>query len=299
MAKQKVIVVVGPTASGKTNLAITIALQFHGEVISADSRQVYRKLDIGTAKVTQAESQGVPHHLIDVVDIETIYTAADFKRDARQKIAEIAARHHVPIIAGGTFFYVDATLGRIEPAKVSPNPQLRAELESKTNEELFELLDSKDPRRASVIDRQNKRRLVRALEIVEELGEVPAPTTANLPYDTLMIGIQTDPDDLRLRLRKRAESWLSTGFMEEVRNLLESGVSRERLLEIGFEYMIGVDLLDGKLTQDKFVEVFVQKNWQYAKRQITWLKRDPTINWVSPADRSEVEILITNFLTHK
>ncbi len=298
MAKQKVIVVVGPTASGKTSLAITIALQFHGEVISADSRQVYRKLDIGTAKVTAAETQGIPHHLIDIVNINTTYTAADFKRDARQKIAEIGARHHVPIIAGGTFFYVDATLGRIEPAQVSPNPELRAELETKSNEELFELLDRKDPRRASVIDRQNKRRLVRALEIVEQLGEVPPPTTADLPYDTLMIGIQTDPDDLRLRLQKRAEGWLSSGFIEEVKDLLASGISRERLTEIGFEYMIGVDLIDGKLTEDKFIEVFVQKNWQYAKRQITWLKRDPTINWVSPADRSEVEILISNFLTH-
>ncbi len=298
MAKQKVIVVVGPTASGKTSLAITIALQFHGEVISADSRQVYRKLDIGTAKVTAAETQGIPHHLIDIVDIDTTYTAADFKRDARQKIAEIGARHHVPIIAGGTFFYVDATLGRIEPAQVSPNPELRAELETKSNEELFELLDRKDPRRASLIDRQNKRRLVRALEIVEQLGEVPPLTTADLPYDTLMIGIQTDPDDLRLRLQKRAEGWLSSGFIEEVKDLLASGISRDRLTEIGFEYMIGVDLIEGKLTKEKFVEVFVQKNWQYAKRQITWLKRDPTINWVSPADRSEVEILITNFLTH-
>lgn len=298
MAKQKLIVIVGPTASGKTNLALNIAKQFSGEVISADSRQVYRGLDIGTAKITKEEMGGIPHHLIDIVDIETTYTAAHFKRDAKKKISEITKRGHLPIIAGGTFFYIDTLLEQIEPPKVSPNPELRKKLEKKTAEELYELLKSKDVRRATDIDPKNKRRLIRALEIIEELGEVPQNKERKLPYDVLKIGINTDPTDLRDRLQTRAEEWLETGFIEEVQRLLDSGVKRERLAEIGFEYILGLDYLDKKMDRTKFVEIFVQKNWQYAKRQLTWLKRDPSINWVSPADKSEVELLVTHFLTN-
>lgn len=294
-AKQKLIVVVGPTASGKTDLAINIAKKYQGEVISADSRQVYRKLDIGTAKVTEKEMQGVPHHLIDVADIDTVYTAANFKKDAKQKIRNIADRGHLPIVAGGTFFYVDTLLGRIAAPRVKPNPELRAKLEKKTADELFKELEKKDPRRAADIDPKNKRRLIRSLEIIDSLGEVPTPKSRST-YDVLMLGIWTDKDALRERLKKRAETWLDSGFMEEVQSLVDEGVSRERLAEIGFEYQIGLDILDGKLTPEKFTEVFVQKNWQYAKRQLTWLKRDQTINWISPSDKREVDLLVKQFL---
>lgn len=296
MAKPKVIVVVGPTASGKTSLAINIAKQFHGEVISADSRQVYRGLDIGTAKISQPEMQGIRHHLIDIVDVDTVYTATDFKRDASALIEEVTVRGHLPIIAGGTFFYIDTLLGRIAPPAVSPNPTLRTALEKLTTTELHQQLEKKDPRRAAEIDPQNRRRLIRALEIVDTLGAVPAPQPNRRPYDVLTLGIATDSTELRKRLRARAETWLEIGFIEEVQLLLEAGVKRERLAEIGFEYLIGLDYLDGKLTKEKFVEVFEQKNWQYAKRQMTWLKRDQTIHWVSPADKAEVDFLIKGFL---
>lgn len=296
MKKQKLVVVVGPTASGKTKLAIEIAKEFNGEIISADSRQVYRGLDIGTAKVTAEDMQGVPHHLLDIVDIDTIYTANDYKRDASLCINDITARGHVPIVAGGTFFYIDTLLERIAPPKVEPNPELRAVLETKTNETLFAELVTKDPRRAQSIDKNNKRRLIRALEIIAELGEVPPLDPPNPPYNTLLIGIVTDPADLRTRLEKRAHNWQQNGLIEEVEFLLERGVSRDRLREIGFEYMVVVDYLDGHIPQEKFVEVLVQKNWQYAKRQFTWLKRDPTINWVTPSDKREVSLLVQSFL---
>lgn len=298
MKKQKLVVVVGPTASGKTGLAINIAKQFHGEVISADSRQVYRGLDIGTAKATEAEMQGVPHHLIDIVDIDTVYTADRFKKEARKCITEITAREHLPIVAGGTFFYVDTLLGRIAPPKVSPNPELRAALEKKTVEELFAELEQKDPRRATTVDPKNKRRIIRSLEIIEALGSVPETEPSVSPYLTLTLGINTDPDTLRERLKKRAQHYLDIGFKEEVEVLLETGVKRERLAEIGFEYLLGLDLIDGKLSEEKFIEVFVQKNWQYAKRQLTWLKRDQQVNWVSASDKGEIEMLVQQFLMH-
>jgi len=296
MAKQKLIVVVGPTASGKTGLAINIVKLFNGEVISADSRQVYKGLDIGTAKATTEEMQGVPHHLIDIVDIDTIYTADNFKKDAKKAIDEIGGRGNLPIIAGGTFFYIATLLERIVSPEVAPDLKLRAQLELIATEELFDILSEKDPRRAANIDPNNKRRLIRALEIVHHIGEVPLTIPKDPPYDVLMLGIQTDKDDLHSRLETRARAWLTGGFKEEVAKLLEDGVSKDQIAEIGFEYLLGVDLLEGNLTGEKFVEVFVQKNWQYAKRQLNWLKRDPSINWVSPADKSEVELVVKQFL---
>ncbi len=296
--KQKIIVVIGPTASGKTDLAVDIATKFNGEVVSADSRQIYRSLDIGTAKITEEEMRGIPHHMIDIVDVGTTYTAAHYKRDARKILKKMDERDKIPIIAGGTFFYVDTLLEKIAPPAVSPNPKLRAELDLFSTEQLFVMLTEKDPRRASEIDHKNKRRLIRALEIIDKLDTVPEMTETEIPYNVLTIGIKTDRDDLRARLRQRGEIWLENGFVEEIEGLLKSGISKKCLVEIGFEYMIGVDYVDGKLTKEKFIEVFEQKNWQYAKRQLTWLKRDGNINWVTLADKREVEFLVKSFLVH-
>lgn len=294
--KPKVLVIVGPTASGKSALAVSIAQKYNGEVISADSRQVYKDLNIGTAKITKEEMQGVPHHLIDVADIHTVYNASDFKRDATEAILDITQRGKLPIIAGGTFFYVDTLLGKIQAPEVSPNPALREKLEALDTHALYESLLKLDPRRAADIDKDNKRRLIRALEVVEALGAVPEQSSTELPYDVLMLGIETDKKDLRARIKARAPEWLSNGFKQEIQALLQSGISKERLAEIGFEYQIGVELLEGALTEDAFLEVFEQKNWQYAKRQLTWLKRDSSIHWLSLSEETERDLLITQFL---
>lgn len=297
IAPPKIIVVVGPTASGKSSLAIDLAKTYQGEVISADSRQIYRGLDIGTAKATSEEMGGVPHHLIDIVDVATVYTAAQFKADAAAAITAITKRGNLPIIAGGTFFYIDTLLEKITPPEVEPDPTLRRELETLSNDALFTMLEAKDPRRAASIDPGNKRRLVRALEIVETLGEVPETRTSEPSYQCLTLGLALEREDLRARLRSRAESWLvDDAFRNEVADLLTAGVSRERLAEIGFEYQLGLALFDGALSSEEFIETFVQKNWQYAKRQLTWLKRDPNINWVTAADQREIELLVTTFL---
>ncbi len=167
--KPKILVIVGATASGKTALSIDLAKQYTGEIISADSRQIYKTLNIGTGKVTTKEMDGIPHHLIDVVYPTETYNADDFKKDAKKAIVDIISRGHLPIIAGGTFFYVDTLLGRITTPNVPPNPQLRRTLEAMSAEELYNELRERDQRRALEMDPQNKRRLVRALEIISAL----------------------------------------------------------------------------------------------------------------------------------
>lgn len=293
--KPKIVVVVGPTGSGKTTLSIELAKRFDGEVISADSRQVYRGLDIGTEKVTTEEMQGVAHHLIDVCDVDRVYTAEDFRREAAAAIADIAARAKLPIIAGGTFFYIDALLGRFTAPAVPPDPDLRAHLEDLSVETLFLRLEELDPERAFTIDRQNKRRLIRALEVIDALGQVPKLIEQESPYDTLVLGIEVDKEELRSRLRTRAARALERGLIEETRNLLDSGVTRDRLNEIGLEYRLVLEHLDGKLTDAELLQKLEEKNWQYAKRQLTWLQRDTSIQWIQPAELDRVTEMVAEF----
>ena len=294
--KTKLIIIVGTTASGKSSFAVELAQRFSGEVISADSRQVYRGLDIGTAKITKEEMQGIPHHLIDVANLSSTYTAVDFKNQAQEAILMITERGNLPIITGGTFFYIDALLGRSSLPEVAPNSDLRTELEQLPNAQLFERLLKQDPRRAASIDPHNKRRLVRALEIAHALGSVPEAEVQESPYDALTLGLILEKDELRNKFEQRARTWLHAGFTNEVRSLLNSGVSRERLREMGFEYQLGLDLIENALTEEAFVQKFIEKNWQYAKRQRTWLKRDQNIVWVDQTQKSEVEQLVDDFL---
>lgn len=296
MEKPKIIIIVGPTASGKTALSIAMAKEFDGEVISADSRQVYTGLDIGTEKVTPEEMAGIPHHLLDVVGPETIYSAADFARDAQKATEGIHSRDHLPIVAGGTFFYVDMYLGRITTPEVPPNPALREELEQLSTSELLKRLQALDPERAANIDPDNHRRLMRSIEIAEALGHVPAQESAECPYETLLIGIETDREVLRARIRARAEEALTKGLIEETKQLLEAGVTRERLSEIGLEYRIIMEYIDGELTGAELIQKLEEKNWQYAKRQLTWLKRDDTIEWLKPEDREAIFARVREFL---
>jgi tRNA dimethylallyltransferase len=296
-SKPKIIVIVGPTGSGKTSLSLLLAKQFDGEVINADSRQVYRGLNIGTEKITHEEMNGVPHHLIDIVDVKDVYTAANFKKDAEKVIAEITARGNLPILAGGTFFYIDTLLGKMGAAPVPPNPELRAELETKTTKELFTELTKKDARRAESIDPHNRRRLIRALEIIDTLASVPIATIPiDCPYDALIIGLDVDPVELRRKLRARAEQALSKGLIEETKNLLAQGVSKDRLLEIGHEYRLVLAYLDGEITNDELIQKCEEKNWQYAKRQKMWLRRDETIRWFKRDDENTMCDAVREFL---
>lgn len=294
--KPKIIVIVGPTASGKTALSIELAKQFSGEVISADSRQVYKGLDIGTEKVTEEEMQGVLHHLIDVVNPGTVYTAFDYKNDAAAAIKDISGRGQHPIIAGGTFFYIDTLLGRIEAPEVDPDPVLRERLEKLSAAELTEELMVLDPKRAAEIDTENSRRLMRAIEIATALGHVPKLAEVECPYDVLIIGIQTDREALRSRIRARAQEALTKGLVEETKDLIESGITRERLSEIGLEYRVIMEYMDGDLTDTALIQKLEEKNWQYAKRQLMWLKRDHSIEWFLPTELEMITERVKKFL---
>lgn len=295
--KPKAVAIVGPTASGKTALSIALAHHFDGEIISADSRQVYRGLDIGSAKVTPDEMAGIPHHLIDIVDPIIVYTGADFKRDGDVALSDIIARGKLPIVAGGSFFYLELLKGTMSSAPVPPNPTLRAGLEQKTTEELFALLSSRDPKRAEVIDAGNPRRLIRALEIIASVGTVPEVPIFELPYDWLTVGIDVPVDILNERIHTRIIDRLKIGMIEEVENLHKNGLSWERLETIGLEYRHIAYFLQNKLTRDEMIEQLTNKSRQFAKRQRVWLKRDKNIHWLPfPAHTATAIELVEQFL---
>lgn len=297
MTKPKAIAIVGPTASGKTALSIALAKHVSGEIISADSRQVYCGLDIGSAKVTPAEMDGIPHHLIDVADPNNVYTGADFKRDGTIAMTGIISRGKLPIVAGGTFFYLELLKGTMQSAPVAPNPTLRAILEQKTTTELFTELQAKDPRRAETIDADNPRRLIRALEVIDALGVVPAVNLVELPYNWLTIGIDVPIDLLNEHIHTRIIDRLKIGMVEEVAALHNNGLSWERLEAIGLEYRYVALYLQNKLTREEMIEQLTNKSRQFAKRQRVWLKRDPSIVWLPyPADSTEATVAVKKFL---
>jgi tRNA dimethylallyltransferase len=294
MKKPKIVVIVGPTASGKTSLSIEVAKRFNGEVISADSRQVYRGMDLGSGKVTAEEMGSVPHHLLDVADPREVYTADQFKKDATKAIEDIISREKLPIIAGGTFFYIDLLLGRISAPEVAPNPELRETLEKESLEKLFAQLQEKDPRRAETIDPHNKVRLVRALEIVEALGSVPEEKPEKL-YDVLTIGIDIPQEELHRNIHVRIVERIQEGMIEEVERLHAEGVSWERLEDLGLEYRYIAQYLQGKISRSEMLETLESETRKFARRQMTWLKRDESIRWYKKND-SQVFIEIEKFL---
>ena len=296
MSKPKVIAIVGPTSSGKTSLSINIARTFRGEVISADSRQVYKGMDLGTGKVTEEEVQGIPHHLIDIVHPIEIYTAAQFKLDASKAIDGINSRGNLPIIAGGTFFYLDVLRGKMQPAPVEPNEALRTHLETLSSDELFSLLQAKDSKRSETIDKDNRRRLIRSLEIIEELGAVPEVTVTECPYNMLIIGIDIEKETLHKNIHTRLRQRFEAGMIEEVKQLYSAGVSFERLDGFGLEYRYISKFLKGEMGEVEMKIELETKIRQFAKRQMTWLKRGQEIEWFSPENQEEIFEKITAFL---
>ncbi len=293
--KPKVLAIVGPTASGKTSLSIELAKHFNGEVISVDSRQVYRGIDLCSGKVTKEEMSGVPHHLLDVVDLTDTYTAADFTRDAAAALLTIQNRGRLPILVGGTFFYLNALLGRTSTPAVPPNATLRAELEALPPETLHKRLVLLDPARAASIDQKNPRRLVRAIEVATALGAVP-PVSTTEPYDVLTLGIQLDRQSLHHNIHTRIIDRLEAGMVAEVEALLAQGVTHERLESLGLECRYLSRYLRGELTYEAAIADLEIKTRQFAKRQMTWLKRDATIHWVEQQDKKQIIDSVSSFL---
>ena len=295
-SKIKIIVIVGPTTIGKSTLAVDIARRFGGEIVSADSRQVYRGLDLGTGKITKKEMRDVPHHLLDVASPTQQFSVALYQKLATHAIADIARRDKLPVICGGTGLYIDALVRDIAIPEVPPNKTLRKKLAAKSTVELLEILQKLDPRRAKEIDAQNPVRLVRAIEIARVIGSVP-PLQKNSPYDCLIIGLDMSDAILKQRIADRLLERLSKGMIAEAKHLHTKGLSWKRMDALGLEYRYLARHLRGELSRTQMIEELGSAIWQYVKRQRTWFRRDKSIQWFTPTNRKKIFLIIEKFLT--
>ena len=282
--------IVGPTASGKTALAVELAARFDGEIICADSRTIYRELDIGTAKPSLAELARAPHHLLDISEPNQPYSAAEFKRAATAAVAGIRARGKLPILVGGSGLYLWSVLYdyRFPPGA---SRSLRAELEQVPPAELVRRLEQLDPERAAAIDLNNPRRVIRALETVGQ----PRIAPAALPPGTVIIGLNPGLPELERRIAARTAQQLAAGLIEEVRRLLGR---YDRSIEPfnTVPYRETIAFLDGDITQEELAQLISRHNRQLAKRQLTWFKRNPDIHWA--ADAAQAAILAADLLAY-
>jgi tRNA dimethylallyltransferase len=277
----KLVVILGPTASGKSSLAVKLAKKFNGEIISADSRQVYKGMDIGTGKITKKEMEGVPHYLLSIVSPKKIYTASQYRKEALKRIKKVLSEGKVPFLVGGTGFYIQFVIDGIKTPEVPPDWKLRKKLSKKTAEELYGMLKKMDRERAKGIDKNNPRRLIRAIEIIKKTGKtVPKIEKNPLPLNVIQIGIKKSPEEIKKLIRRRLLKRLGSGMAKEVENLHKEGVSWKRLEEFGLEYRYVSMYLRGKIEYGDMVEELQKEIEHFSKRQMTWFKRDQRIHWV-------------------
>jgi tRNA dimethylallyltransferase len=307
----KIIVIVGPTTSGKSDLGVRLAHKVNGEIISADSRQVYKGLDIGAGKITKKEMRGIVHYGLNIASPRTIFTAEDFKNYGEEALNTIFAKKKIPIIVGGTGFYIDVLLGRMETASVPPNPKFRKQLEKKNASQLFMILKKLDPLRTQTIDKNNPRRLVRAIEIERaernikhslaagfepEAGRFPTKggeSVGLIPerirwdergkreamFDVLWLGINHAPEKLKKRIHLRLIKRFD-GIVKEIKSLHSKGVSWKRMNDLGLEYRYVSELVQKKKTKNETIQKLDTEIWRYARRQMTWFRRNKKIHWV-------------------
>lgn len=268
----KIIVVCGPTATGKSDYAVELAKKINGEIISADSRQVYKSLDIGSGKITAREMKRIPHYLLDVANPKRTFTVTQYKTLADKAIKAILKKGKTPILCGGTGFYIDAVVFDQEFPKVKPDKTLRKQLSSKSPSELFEQLESLDPDRAAEIDQHNKVRLIRAIEIATALGSVPK-LNRKQKYDIGWHYLDFPDEVLKKRIHDRLLKRMKIGMVKEVETLHSGGLSWKRLESLGLEYRYLALYLQGKLSKPEMLTQLEFAIWHYAKRQRTWFKK--------------------------
>lgn len=293
MEKTKIICVVGATASGKTDLAVKLAKAVDGEIISADSMQVYKNMPIATAVATKEEQDGVVHHLVEFLDADQTFSVADFVERAKVLIDEITARGRVPIVAGGTGLFVDSLVKNISFSEVGSNAEIRNELAEKSNEELYERLLKLDANAAEDIHPNNRKRVIRALELCMS-GTLKTEQNENSmlidsPYDALYIGIgYKDRQKLYDRINKRVDLMLEAGLENEARQMLgKQGLTARQA--IGHKEL--QPYIDGKITLDEATENLKRETRRYAKRQLTWFRRNENINWLYADEMSRDELV--------
>ena len=293
MKKQKIIAIVGPSSSGKTSLAIEIAKKLNGEIISVDSRQIYRGLDIGSAKPTLDERQGIEHHLIDIVDVTDEYTVADFSDEAKKKINEILGKGKVPILAGGTGLYFRVLLQDFDLPRVAPNKELRDELEKQTSQELYNKLLELDYDIAQKIHFNNKVKIIRALEVCITLN-MPmskAQKKKDSEYQTIWFGLNAQNRDfLYDRVNKRTDIMFEQGLLNEAKNLFEQYPENNILLStIGYQELY--PFFKGEITLEEAKEQLKQNTRRYVKRQISWFNANKEINWLDIENLTQNEMI--------
>ncbi|MBV9231045.1 MAG: tRNA (adenosine(37)-N6)-dimethylallyltransferase MiaA [Chloroflexi bacterium] len=302
MHQPDLIVVLGPTASGKSALGIALAQRFHGEIVSADSRQVYRGLDIGTAKVTPEERALVPHYLLDVAEPQEVYTVSQFQRDAIAAIDNILSRGYQPFLVGGSPHYIQAVVDHLDIPRVPPHPTLRAELEARPIADLLTHLEELDPQSAATIDRNNPRRIIRALEVCIISGKPFSQQrgTSEPLYRCLLLGIHWPRDVLYNRIDARVDERMNQGMVQEVCHLLEQDVSHERLEALGLEYRFVSRWLRGEFASEaEMVQRLKYAIHDFTRRQLTWFRKESRIVWVDGSNEMmrEAEKLVADFLS--
>ena len=276
--KPKVIAVVGPTASGKTSYAISLAKKNNGEIISADSRLVYIGFDIGTAKPSIEEREGIPHHMIDIVEPEVDYSAGLYAQEAEKKILDIFARGKLPIIVGGTGLYFRLLLENYDVPKIEPNYELRQELSLLSFDELYKILLKTDPIRAAEISKNDKKKIIRAIEIAKHLEKPLSEYKKEPKFDVEWIGLNYPRDILYERINKRVDIMIKDGLVEETEYLLKKhGRIKNIIYTIGYQEI--VSYLDNEISLEEAKEKIKQNTRNYAKRQLTWFRKNSLIKW--------------------
>lgn len=324
---KNILVILGPTSSGKSDISIKLAKKFDGEIISADSRQIFRGMDIGTGKVPRSKvnpasagqksklqgkiqnykipyfSNDVPHYMIDIVSPRTEYNVAKFKRQVEKIIKDILRREKLPIICGGTGFWIKAIVDNVNFPEVKPDWKLRKKLEKYSAEKLFAMLQKLDPQRAKTIDAKNKVRLVRAIEICKTIKKVPKIQNTkygiqNTKYKFLQIGIMLPKEALYKNIEKRVLARFTQGMIEEVEKLhSENKLSWKKIQSFGLGYFWIPLYLQNKLSKNELTEKVIQAEKNYAKRQMTWFRRDKRIKWLGTF--KEIENSTKEFLKQR
>ena len=300
MQKEKVIVICGPTASGKTALSIELAKQINGEIVSADSMQIYKDMDIGTAKPTQEEKQGIKHYLIDFVSPDERYSVADYKQDAKKAIREILKKGKVPIIVGGTGLYVDSLIYEIEYPNIEFDEKYREKLEKEVEEngleELYEKAKEIDNEAIQKISKNDKKRILRILEIYHATGknkteQEKESRKKEIEFDYKVYALNWDREKLYERINKRVDIMLEQGLIEEVKNVYEEYNKFPTAMQ-GLGYKEVVEYLENKTTKEEMIEKIKQETRRYAKRQMTWFRKNKQTIWLNAEDEIQNNIKI-------
>lgn len=289
-AKQRgLVVILGPTSAGKSDLAVALARRFNGEIVSADSRQLYKGLNIGSGKITQKEMMGVPHHLLDVVSPKQVCSVAQYQKLALKAIETIFQKDKLPFLVGGSPLYMYAVTDGLVFPQVKPDKALRKKLEVLPLETLLKKLQKLDPERLKTIDQKNKRRVIRALEIVLTTKRpVPSLQKRQFPclagrraYPMLFLGVKRSPEELKKRIHDRLLARMRKGMVAEVKKLRGQSVSWKRLDSLGLEYRWIARYLQGTIEKQEMLEKLEKDIVDFSRRQMTWFKKDPRIHWVS------------------